>query len=101
MIIKLCYVRFFCIQHPIDVDKLLPAQKMPSLNCAIVIYLHIVKITINMVLQVEGGKRQPDDISRSYSNVPGAVGTVRVVGRVTRTSKATCRSCESVSTACL
>lgn len=94
-------VGFFCIT-PTDVDllMLLPAQKMPSLSCAIVIYLHIVKITVSMVLQVEGGKRQPDDASRCYSNVPGAVGTMRVVGRVTRTSKATCRSCEGVATAC-
>lgn len=80
---------------------LLPAQKMPCLNRAIVIYFHIVKVTVSMVLQVEGGKRQPDDVSRCYSNVPGAVGTMGVVGRVTRTSKATCRSCESVSTSCL
>lgn len=89
--------------YKIDFDQvmLLPAQKMASLSCAIVIYLHIVKITVSMVLQIEGSERQPDDVSRCYSNVPGAVGTMRVVVRMTWTSKTTCRSCEGVSTACL
>lgn len=60
----------------------IPANLGAGLHGAIVIDLHIVIGTVTVVLQVEGVKRQPNQVARGDGDVPGAVGTVGVVGRV-------------------
>lgn len=63
-----------------------PANLRSSLHSAIVVYLQVIKVTVKVVLQVEGVKRQPNQVTWGNTDVPGTVGTVGVVGGVARAS---------------
>lgn len=62
-----------------------PAKFASSLHSSIVINFNVIKITVSVVLQVEGFKHQLDQVPWTDSDVPGAVGTVGVDGGVART----------------
>lgn len=62
-----------------------PAQSAPSLHRPVVVHFHVVKVTVSVVLQVEGVKQQPNQVPWRDEDVPGTVGTVGVDGGVART----------------
>lgn len=62
-----------------------PAKLGPSLHCAVVINFHVVKVTVSVVLQVEGLKHQLNQVPWRDADVPGTVGTVGVDGGMART----------------
>lgn len=64
----------------------IPADLVAGGYRAIVIHLQVVKVTVGVVLQVEGVKRQPDQIARSNTDVPSAICAMGVGGRVSRAS---------------
>lgn len=62
-----------------------PAKFASSLHSPIVINFNVIKVTVRVVLQVEGFKEQLDQVPWTDSDVPGAVSTVGVDGGVART----------------
>lgn len=56
-----------------------PSDFGPSLDCAIVVDLHIVIVAVGVVFQVEGFKGQSDNVSWRDADEPGTVSTVGVV----------------------
>lgn len=62
----------------------LPANLVPSLHRAVVVHFNVIKITAGMVLQVEGVKGQPHEVARGDVDIPSAVCTMGVVGRMGR-----------------
>lgn len=62
-----------------------PAKLGPGLHRPVVINLHVVKVTVSVVLQVEGLKDQLDQVPWRDADEPGTVGTVGVDGGMTRT----------------
>ena len=67
----------------------LPADLGARLHSAIVVHLHVIKVTVDVVLHVEGGEHEPDDVAGDDGNEPGAVGAVRVTVGVAGTFEGT------------
>lgn len=62
----------------------LPTNLVPRLHRPIVVHFNVIKITAGMVLQVEGVKGQPHEVARGDVDIPSAVCTMWVVGRMGR-----------------
>lgn len=62
----------------------LPANKGSILHGAAIIDLQVIKVTVIMIFQVEGVKRQPNQVAWVNTDEPGTVGTMWVAGGVAR-----------------
>lgn len=61
-----------------------PANLSSSLHSPIVVHLNIIKVTANVIFQIEGVKRQPHQVAWSNTDVPCTVGTMGVIGGMAR-----------------
>lgn len=75
----------------------LPSDLVSSLHGAIVVNLHVIKVTVAVVLHVEGVKRQSNQVPRRNVDVPRTVGAVRVVVGVTGTCNCARRTGQSIT----
>lgn len=76
-----------------------PAKFASSLHSPIVIKFNIIKITVSVVLQVEGFKDQLNQVSWTDSDIPGTVGTMGVDGGMARTCDCARGAGQSITTA--
>lgn len=60
-----------------------PANLASCLHSAVVVHLQVIKVTVHVVLQVEGVEGQPDQVAWGNADVPGTVGAMGVAAGVT------------------
>lgn len=75
-----------------------PANLGSGLHSAVVVHLQVIKVTVHMVLQVKGFKRQPNQVAWGNTDVPGTAGPMGVVGGVARACDSARRNGQGIPT---
>ena len=77
----------------------LPSDLCSGLHCAIIVHLHVIIVTVDVVLQVEGVKGQSNQVAGGNTDVPGAFGSMGVVVGVAGAGEGARRSGQGITTA--